>query len=215
VFAWIGLPSQMDQIFKSMCKASTFHPHTEISASWGLSMMATSDDRPSARPQVVVLPRRPRDEPHRSARGGIAIARWRVVTSRPVRAEDPWMGIFSGEFRTLDTYFILSRYQHELMSFRKRTGGEVIELHSYLASRELEAASPAVVRALVETELVRAWPELTNRIVHVESAANERTFDKQGVGHAGSSRACAPGFRTSCCAAAGSSSTTPCTTWRK
>ena len=37
---------------------------------------------------------------------------------------------------------------------------------------------------LVERELVRAWPELAGAIVHVESAANERTFDKQGVGHA-------------------------------
>ena len=42
MFAWIGLPPQMEQIFKSMCKASTFHSHTEISASWGLSMMATT-----------------------------------------------------------------------------------------------------------------------------------------------------------------------------
>src|SRR6185369_6348064 len=30
----------------------------------------------------------------------------------------------------------------------------------------------------------RAWPELRGQIIHVESAANERTFDKQGVGHA-------------------------------
>jgi uncharacterized protein with NAD-binding domain and iron-sulfur cluster len=38
MFAWIGLPANMDQIFKSLCKASTFHRHTEISAAWGLSM---------------------------------------------------------------------------------------------------------------------------------------------------------------------------------
>src|SRR5688572_14512904 len=40
MFAWLGLPAQMDQIFKSMCKASTVDAPTEISASWGLSMMA-------------------------------------------------------------------------------------------------------------------------------------------------------------------------------
>lgn len=40
------------------------------------------------------------------------------------------------------------------------------------------------MHALVEREVVRAWPELAGKIVHIEYAANERTFDKQGVGHA-------------------------------
>jgi hypothetical protein len=42
MFAWIGLPERLDQIFKSLCKASTFHPHTEISAAWGLSMVEST-----------------------------------------------------------------------------------------------------------------------------------------------------------------------------
>jgi isorenieratene synthase len=267
MFAWIGLPPQMDQLFKSMCKASTFHPHTEISASWGLSMMestmvghredhkmscfrgdlgthlidplaaalrarggrilrnATAVDVERQGERIVAVrfePTAPRPanaevlaEPRRIACDAVVGAtdipgfqRWllpafadieeiratsnleavasvtiRVVTSRPVRSEDPRMGIFSGRFHTLDTYFILSRYQDEFVAFRERTGGEVIELHSYLASRELAAASPEVVRALVEKELLRAWPELEGHIVHVEYAVNERTFDKQGVGH--------------------------------
>ena len=41
-FAWVGLPEQSAMVFKSLCKASTFHPHTEISASWGLSMMEST-----------------------------------------------------------------------------------------------------------------------------------------------------------------------------
>lgn len=267
MFAWIGLPPQMEQIFKSMCKASTFHAHTEISASWGLSMMATTmighetDHKmscfrgdlashlidplaaalrarggrivrnakaigverdgerifavqvaPTSRatgPEVLEAPARllcdavvgatdipgfqqwllPSLAEAPSIRGAanleaVGSVTTRVVTSRPVRADDPQMGIFSGAFRTLDTYFLLSRYQDEFIAFRARTGGEVIELHSYLASRELEASSPATRRVLVEREVVRAWPELAGAIVHVESAANERTFDKQGVGHA-------------------------------
>lgn len=268
MFAWIGLPPQMDQLFKSMCKASTFHPHTEISASWGLSMMETTmighpedhkmwcfradlgtglidplaaalrsrggrilrnaravgvrrrDDRivavdlePTAAagpaPEVLSAPRTLAcsgvvgatdipgfqqwllpdladvDEVRAAANlEGVASVTIRVVTSRRVRADDPWMGIFSGQFRTLDTYFVLSRYQDEFIRFRAETGCEVIELHSYLASRELAAASPEVVRALVERELVRAWPELAGAIVHFEYAVNDRTFDKQAVGHA-------------------------------
>lgn len=268
MFAWIGLPPQMEQIFKSMCKASTFHPHTEISASWGLSMMATTmighatDHKmscfrgdlashlidPLARAlrerggrimrnatavdierdgatisAVKVTPTAPRagetevlgapawlrcaavvgatdipgfqrwllpslaDEP--TIRGtsnleAVGSVTSRVIASRSVRADDPQMGIFSGAFETLDTYFLLSRYQDEFIEFRKRTGGEVIELHSYLASRELEASSQATRHALIEREAIRAWPELAGHIVHIESAANERTFDKQGVGHA-------------------------------
>ena len=269
LFAWIGLPSQMDQIFKSMCKASTFHPHTEISASWGLSMMETTmighpedhkmwcfrgnlgtslidplaaalrarggrilrnatavgvereGDRivavhfeptaacaPDAGNEVLARPMRLRAGAVVGATDIPGFQRWllpaladvseiraaanlealgsvtaRVVTARPVRGDDPWMGIFSGGFRTLDTYFILSRYQDEFMDFRARTGGDVIELHSYLASRELATSSPEVVRALVEQEVVRAWPELAGQVVHVEYAVNERTFEKQAVGH--------------------------------
>jgi isorenieratene synthase len=102
------------------------------------------------------------------------------------------MGIFSGKFSVLDTYFLLSHYQDEFIRFRERTGGEVIELHSYLASNELAASTPEVARALVERELVRAWPELAGQIVHFEQADNGRTFDKQGVGH----RQFQPGMRT-------------------
>ncbi len=267
MFAWIGLPPQMEQIFKSMCKASTFHSHTEISASWGLSMMATTMighatdhkmscfrgdlgshlidplaaalrarggrilrnakavgvDRDGDRifavhvaptvaasgPEVLDAPVRVLCEAVVGATDIPGFQKWllpslaevpsirgaanleavgsvttRVVTSRPVRADDPQMGIFSGAFRTLDTYFLLSRYQDEFIEFRRRTGGEVIELHTYLASRELEASSPETRRALVEHEVLRAWPELAGAIVHVESEANERTFDKQAVGHA-------------------------------
>ena len=276
MFAWIGLPPQMDQIFKSMCKASTFHPHTEISASWGLSMMETTmighpddhkmscfradlgtalidplaaalrerggriirnatavdvvreDDRIVAVDFEPTVSRSPVDEALRSpvrmpcdavvgATDIRGFQRWllpaladvpevratarleavrsttiRVVTSRPVRADDPWMGIFSGRFSVLDTYFLLSRYQDEFIRFRERTGCEVIELHSYLASAELAASTPAVARALVEAELVRAWPELAGHVIHCEIADNERTFDKQGVGH----RQAQPGMRT-------------------
>jgi len=268
MFAWIGLPAQLDQMFKSMCKASTFHAHTEISASWGLSMMETTmighpEDHKMAcfrgnlgthliDPLAAALRARggrivrnasavdverdgerivavrvvPTDA---DARGPDVLteARWlpctavvgatdipgfqrwllpaladvpeiratanlqgvssltaRVITSRPVRADDPAMGIFAGRFHAVDTYFLLSRYQDEFVEFRKRTGGEVIEVHSYLASRELEAATPEVVRQLITAEVERAWPELAGNIVHFEYEANERTFDKQGVGHA-------------------------------
>jgi uncharacterized protein with NAD-binding domain and iron-sulfur cluster len=62
-------------------------------------------------------------------------------------------------------------------------GQHCFELHAYLASRELGASPPAVARALVEEEVVRAWPELRDKIVHVALGSNEHTFDKQGVGH--------------------------------
>jgi isorenieratene synthase len=101
-----------------------------------------------------------------------------------VRKGDTWLGIFAGRFSVLDTYFLVSRYQDEFVEWAKRTGGEVIELHVYLAQRELASAPPEVVRDLVSREVVRAWPELEGAIVHVEHFVNERTFDKQGVGYA-------------------------------
>jgi isorenieratene synthase len=114
---------------------------------------------------------------------GVGSLAARVVCARPVRDEDPPMGIFAGRFRALDTYFSLSSYQDEFSDFRARTGGEVLELHAYLASRELGASPAAVARAIIEREVVRAWPELQGQIVHVALGHNERTFDKQGVGH--------------------------------
>jgi carotenoid phi-ring synthase / carotenoid chi-ring synthase len=268
MFAWIGLPTQLEQVFKSMCKASTFHTHSEISASWGLSMVestmlghpddhkmwcfrgnlgthlidplakalrerggrilrnatAVGVERTGTRISAVFVeptdPRVPRgreilakrtrlpcdaavsatdipgfqrwllpavaDVPEIRASAnldavGSAVAR--IVSSRPLRDDDAPMGIFAGRFRVLDTYFRLSSYQDEFSRFRARTGGEVIEVHAYLASRELAVSPPVVARALILDEAVRAWPELRGHIVHLAVASNERTFDKQGVGH--------------------------------
>ena len=268
MFAWIGLPAALEQVFKSMCKASTFHSHSEISASWGLSMIestmlghpddhkmwcfrgnlgthlidplaqafrerggrilrnasAVGVERSGARiSAVLVEPTEPRAERDRevlakrtrlSCSAVVAATdipgfqRWllpaladvpeirasanldavgssvaRIVTSRPMGDDDATMGIFAGGFRVLDTYFRLSGYQDEFVDYRARTGGEVIEIHAYLASRELAASPPAVARELVLNEALRAWPELRGHVVHVALASNERTFDKQGVGH--------------------------------
>jgi isorenieratene synthase len=267
LFGWIGLPGQLEAVFKSMCKASTFHAHSEISASWGLSMLESTmlahpDDhkmwcfrgnlgthlvdpladalrrrggrvlrnasavgvkRHGGRVTGVdVAPTRPgrrggdrlsrssclpcdavvsavdipgfqrwmlpalSDIPeigsvsHLEAVGSLAV---RAVCARPVRSEDPAMGIFAGRFRALDTYFRLSSYQDEFAEFKTRTGGEVIELHSYLSSRELAASPAKTVRRLVHEELLRAWPELRGHVVHLALGFNEPTFDKQGVGH--------------------------------
>jgi isorenieratene synthase len=269
MFAWIGLPQQLEETFKSMCKASTFHAHSEISASWGLSMMESTmighpDDhkmwsfRGNLGTQLIdPLAAALRERGGRILRNARAVdverrgdrieavyvqpttilasersetlcraallpcdavvaatdipgfQRWllpsladvpevratanleaigsvamRVVCATPVREDDPPMGIFSGGFRLLDTYFRLSSYQDEFAAFRESTGGEVLELHAYLASRELCSAGKAIARALVEGELYRAWPELRGEIVHMAFGFNERTFDKQGVGHA-------------------------------
>jgi isorenieratene synthase len=268
MFAWIGMPAHLEQVFKSMCKASTFHAHSEISAAWGLSMMESTmvghpDDHKMWRfrgnlgthlidplahalrerggrilrnasavgveregdrivaVQVAPTARRPskcaeelatplrlactavvsavdipgfqkwmlpaladvpelRRVANLDAVGSLAI---RLVTAQPVRESDPSMGILAGAFDVVDTYFRLSSYVDEFEEFRRRTGGEVLELHAYLASRELAACSPGVVRALVEKEALRAWPELRDQIVHVTIGVNDPTFDKQGVGH--------------------------------
>ena len=42
MFAWVGLPGGLDRVFKSLCKASTFHAHSGISAAWGLSMVEST-----------------------------------------------------------------------------------------------------------------------------------------------------------------------------
>jgi isorenieratene synthase len=273
LFAWIGLPAQLDMILKSLCKASTFHPHTEISASWALSMMestmiahpadhkmwcfrgnlgthlidpiadaarrhgvkiiknarAVGVERSGGEISAVfVEPTNPAtrgaemlDEPVRlpcdavvsavdipgfqaaivpdladrpeilaaANLEAVGNATIRVVTSERVGADEPWLGLFAGKFHFLDAYFLLSRYQDEFMAWP----GEVIELHSYFASREIEAAPPAVVRAAIEREVVRAWPALAGKIVHIEYFVNDRTFDKQAVGHGKYQ----PGIRTS------------------
>jgi isorenieratene synthase len=271
MFAWIGLPEGMDQIFKSLCKASTFHRHTEISAAWGLSMVESTlihdprdhkmwcfrgnlgthlidplatavqskggkillnakavdfelsegritavrveptvshglegstsastlgeaqwlacdavisaTDIPGA--QRLLLPTfSNRDDLRRIANlDTVANATVRVVTSRRVREDEPWLGIFSGNFEWLDCYFLLSRYQDEFMKWSAATGGEVIELHCYFAQREVAACHPDMLRENIEREVVRVWPELEGAIVHIEHFVNERTFDKQTVGH--------------------------------
>jgi isorenieratene synthase len=271
LFAWIGLPGQMDRIFKSLCKASTFHAHTEISAAWGLSMIeSTLLHHPADHKMwcfrgslgthlidpLVAAIRRAGGRVLRNAKvvgfeigdgGRIAAARLvptaavedgepgtealaaavtipcdevvsatdipgfqalmlppfgerpeiratanlqtvanvtiRVVTTKPVRRDEPWMGIFSGCFHWLDCYFLLSRYQDEFMRWAHETGGEVIECHSYLAQREAEACAPATVRRGIIAEVERVWPEVAGAIAHVEYFVNERTFDKQTVGH--------------------------------
>jgi isorenieratene synthase len=278
-FAWVGLPEASAAVFKSLCKASTFHPHTEISASWGLSMMeSTMLGHPSdhkmwcfrgnlgthlmdplaahfralggtilknasavgldleegrvtaVRLEPTVGAPDPRDgealrAPMRLACDALVSAvdipgfrrlmlpelshhdeirtaanletvgnvTLRVVTSRRLGPREPWLGLFSGRFHFLDAYFLVSRYQDEFVAWSARTGGEVIELHSYLAQTEIEASSPDFVRREVTRELVRAWPELAGSVVHVEYFANERTFDKQTVGRS----RCQPSMRTS------------------
>jgi isorenieratene synthase len=271
LFAWIGLPGQMDRIFKSLCKASTFHAHTEISAAWGLSMiestllhhpadhkmwcfrgnlgthlidplvaaarragvrvlrnakvvgfevgdggritaarLAPTAAHDGAGPEASVLaapttipcddvisatdipgfqelmlaPFGARPEIRATANlETVANVTIRVVTAKPVRPDEPWMGIFSGRFHWLDCYFLLSRYQDEFMRWSAETGGEVIECHSYIAQREAEACAPETVRRGIVGEIERVWPEVAGSVVHVEHFVNERTFDKQTVGH--------------------------------
>jgi isorenieratene synthase len=278
MFAWIGLPDEMDRVLKSLCKASTFHAHNEISAAWGLSMvestllhhpadhkmwcfrgnlgshlvdpLVAAIERRGGRvlrnakavgfevvggrietvklaPTVAGLPGAPgaltaplslrcdavvsatdipgfqelmlptfSDRPEIRAAANLETvcnATIRIVTSKPVRRDEPWMGILSGRFRWLDCYFLLSRYQDEFMAWSAATGGDVIECHAYLAQREVSACAPETVRRGIIDEVVRAWPELAGAIVHVESFVNERTFDKQTVGH----QAFLPSTRTS------------------
>jgi isorenieratene synthase len=69
------------------------------------------------------------------------------------------------------------------MRWSLETGGDVIECHSYLAQREAEACSPETLRNGIIAEIERVWPEIAGSVVHVESFVNERTFDKQTVGH--------------------------------
>jgi isorenieratene synthase len=271
LFGWIGLPGQMDRILKSLCKASTFHAHTEISAAWGLSMIESTllhhpadhkmwcfrgnlgthliDPLTAAveRAGVRVLRNAKAVGFELGAGGRITAARLaptvalddvapggatlaapttipcddvvsatdipgfqrlmltpfgghpeiratanletvanvtiRVVTAKPVRRDEPWMGILSGRFHWLDCYFLLSRYQDEFVSWAAETGGEVIEFHSYLAQREAESCAPEVLRRGLVDEIERVWPEIAGSVVHVESFVNERTFDKQTVGH--------------------------------
>jgi isorenieratene synthase len=278
LFAWIGLPGEMDRMFKSLCKASTFHPNAEISAAWGLSMVeSTLLHHPAdhkmwcfrgnlgtylidplvaaiegqgglvlrnaravgfdmARGEIGAVHLTPTSALPAGAKGvltevaslpceaviaatdipgfqslmlpsfgdrpeiratanleTVSNVTIRVVTSKRVRDGEPWKGIFSGRFRWLDCYFLLSRYQDEFVAWSDATGGEVIECHAYLAQREVSACSLATVREGISDEIVRVWPELAGAIVHVEYFVNDRTFDKQTVGH----QAFLPGMRTS------------------
>jgi isorenieratene synthase len=278
MFAWIGLPGEMDQIFKSLCKASTFHAHAEMSAAWGLSMIeSTLIHHPAdhkmwcfrgnlgthlVEPLVVAVERSGglvlrnaravgfdvtdghiravRLAPTGPVDGGlgealaapttitcdavvsatdipgfqalmlplfgdlpevratanletISNATIRIVTSKPVSRTEPWMGILSGRFHWLDCYFLLSRYQDEFAAFAAETGGDVIECHGYLSQREYASCPPDIVRRGIGDEISRVWPEVAGSIIHIEYFVNERTFDKQTVGH----QAFLPSLRTS------------------
>ncbi len=97
---------------------------------------------------------------------------------------EPWMGIFAGpRFRLLDDYFILSRYQIDFEDWKDR-GGEIIEIHSYFGSCEIDPrrVPETVIKKLIEEELFLAWPSLRGHIAHIHVHSNPRTFDKQFVG---------------------------------
>jgi isorenieratene synthase len=259
MFAWMGMPEQLSHMMKSMCKASTFNAHTEISAAWALSMIETTlvadpadhtmwcfrgnlgqalvdpleaelvrlgvrirrgaravdierhgnriaavgvktdagqervpcdwlvcaADIPGA--QRLLLPELGDRSDYRRMANLEAISSvcTRVILSRPLATgSDVWMGIFSGKFRYLDAYFVLSRYQDEFADWSRRFGGDVVELHCYVAHRELNHMPATSVPDVLLAELYRAWPSLRGHVVHVHHHVNPPTFDKQTVGHA-------------------------------
>lgn len=89
----------------------------------------------------------------------------RLWLDRPAREDrDPFVTV-SG-WRYVDSLAVYSRFQEPYVTWARRTGGSVVEMHAYAIPAE-RLPPPAVLRAALVDELRRLLPELAHaRVLH-------------------------------------------------
>ena len=109
----------------------------------------------------------------------------RLWLDRPVGPDRPVFSAVSGE-DTLDSVTVYSRLEGESARWAARTGGEVVELHSYACSE------PDAATARMREQLAALWPETASAQVVDLVERSEATAPAFPPGSAGSR----PGVRT-------------------
>lgn len=110
---------------------------------------------------------------------------WQTAVVRFWFAEQPAQrgaeaGIFSGDF-VLDNFFWLHRLYDDYIRWSRATGGSALEAHIY-GPPELLAQPDAALLARARVDVLRAWPELRERVLHQTLTRNPAT---QTLLHAG------------------------------
>jgi len=92
---------------------------------------------------------------------------WRLWLDKPT-ARDRLPFYTTARFRFTDSLAIYSAFQEPFVSWARRTGGSVVEVHAYAIAPEA-MAPPAEIRAAMWRELLSLLPELAGaRVLHDE-----------------------------------------------
>lgn len=87
----------------------------------------------------------------------------------------------SARFRYLDAVAVYSVCQEPYVSWAKRTGGAVVELHNYGLAPELVVA-PAIIAATMRKEMIRVLPELEGAKILHEIYQQQNNFSRFAPG---------------------------------
>lgn len=105
---------------------------------------------------------------------------YRLWLDKPVRP-DRYPFYSSARFRYLDAAALYSVCQEPYVSWAKRTGGSVVELHNYGLAPELVVA-PAIIAAVMRQEMVKVLPELAGAKVLHEIYQQQSNFSRFAPG---------------------------------
>ncbi|MDB4967603.1 MAG: (2Fe-2S)-binding protein [Myxococcales bacterium] len=92
---------------------------------------------------------------------------WRLWLDKPT-ARERLPFYTTSRFRFTDSLAIYSAFQEPFVSWARRTGGSVVEVHAYAIAPDAMVPAPAI-RAVMWEELLRLLPELAGaRVLHDE-----------------------------------------------
>ncbi len=152
-------------------------------------------DPGALRALAAASPRAPAELARRAAACAVAapFAVTRLWLDRDVAPERPTFSAVSRE-PTLDSVTVYSRLERPSAEWAARTGGSVVELHSYAC----DAPDPATATTRMRAELAALWPETVDaRVVHRQERleATAPGFPPGGAGTRPRVHGDAPGIR--------------------
>jgi len=92
----------------------------------------------------------------------------------------PEAGIFTGEFVS-DNFFWLDRIYDTYRLWHRKTGGSAIEMHFYGPPELLENSDP-ILLGIAKREVLQAYPELTDHVIHQHLQRNQAVHTLPSVG---------------------------------
>lgn len=113
---------------------------------------------------------------------GLATGVARFWFSRAPRAGAE-SGICSGDF-TIDNFFWLQRFQRDVAAWHTASGGALVEAHIY-GPPEVLALADEVLLERARGDLLRAYPELRDSLIHQAIRRNPATHTRFAAGYGG------------------------------